>query len=139
MPKFKVGDEVRVISDCKSKGKIGVVTTCTYFTITVMFGAGPWGVGFSPNSLELVTDKKVEEKQKELKLGIFTEDKPNFTSDYQFSEDVMFVYGYSPEHCMEIHQKAISNGEIGAYQYLIFDNKKYEISTKTVLYISKEI
>ena len=145
----KVGQEVKVVSECSVWGRIGkIVKSNSSSEVYVLFDTLPCYYGgnnpvrLSSNSLELVNKVKVEPEVEDnlddVRIGVFY-DSNYITTDtfitanyFSTNEEVLIVREKSKEACMKILDDLIVEGDVDDDEYdtFVFDNQKYKIKTQ---------
>lgn len=142
------GDNVRVTSNCRTKGCTGVVQSIDNFfqEAVVKLDTLPgdyYGNGvsnYSMNSLELVVDKKPKEVTSNglssggnKVLGVFLSHAVELDELKQngliFPDEGMVVYAHTPEECLNLLDVAIEKEGVDSdyYTHLVFGTWVFEI------------
>lgn len=160
MNDIEIGSRVKITSNCKTKGCIGVVRKVyplsNIATVVISLCDGQFVHDYSLNSLEVIPDDTntspvnvvnvnqasvtVDEMPKHFGIvfehtSVSTEIKDSGWSILDDCVDAIIIKASSKEECVDKLNKLINNGEVdwGICDYLAFDGEVYELcSTQNV-------
>lgn len=130
---MKVGDRVKVISDCLSKGVTGVIDSydCWGQNPYVVYDKGHGmlvkGATYSHKSLEVIGTSDSTEGGQE--IAVFIDEA--FPNDGIAEGDAVVVRGDNLDDCIEKYNK--SNDELGietSHSYVLYKGKSYPLTIR---------